>query len=206
MNNVRPTTDPEASAALRDAIDETARQASDLRSYSRSYAPRYARPVTPASKGIFHALRDLARELGYETRLEDLGPSKAGSSQGWPAFQITLDDQQSPPEAISTYCHEISHILLGHVTRTEAETRRRLYQMLSRPATGDPREEVACELAAAAVIRMLGIGDGRQEAVLIRQHMRGRPVPQDVRDAALLAARVLWTAVGERRPAYAYAA
>jgi hypothetical protein len=206
VNNVRPTTDPEASAALRDAIDEVARQASDLtRDRSYSYAPRYARPVKPISQEMFSRLQDLARELGYTTSLEDLGPitpwsAMHGITAGWPFFQIRLNSRLDPRTAVSTYGHEISHILLGHNPRTEAEVARRRRGARNRPIDGDPGEEAACELAAAAMVRVLGIGDGRDEADFIKDKLRGQPVPQNVRDAALLAARVLWTAVGERRP------
>lgn len=206
--NVQPTTDPDVSAALREAIDEVARQASSYRSYNRSHAASYGSPQRPVDEAMLHSLERLARSLGYQSTLNDLGPvtpfsGLEGRTIGWPHFKIELNSRLTLRKAISTYGHEISHILLGHTSRTYEQSLQR--RMLPRPIDGDPYEEAACELAAAAMVRVLGIGDGRSEATFIQGKLHGFPAPQYVKDAALMAARVLWTAIGEHTPAYAAA-
>jgi hypothetical protein len=202
--NTRPTTDPHASAALSAAIDEVARDASG------GYPTRRHRLSTQSlSNEMFHRLEALTEHLGYNVQLTDMGSISQGGNgmfgmtTGWPFFMLRLNRNQTAQQMFSTFIHELTHILLGHNPHSFEDAERRMNA--PRPRDGDPHEEAACELAAAAVMKVAGLGDGSQETDFIRHKTRGHPVPQHVKDAANLAARVLWAALNENQMAYAAA-
>lgn len=204
----RPTTDPHASMALADAIEDTATLA---RRPAALWSARFSAPhhSEPRLQAVFTRLETLARSLGYTVRLQSIAHEQGpymqlrGDTTGWPTLLIRLDNGLPAVLTLSTFCHEIAHVLLGHQPNNKREHRR--MTMAGVPYSEDPAQEAACELAAAAVMRAAGLGDGSSQAAFIAEKMGSQPVPQHVKDAANLAARILYAAVFEGQPAYAAA-
>lgn len=209
---VRPITDPETVQRLRARISEAVRT-----------APSYI-PHTPGgiiggesshhdegrvSRAWFEALRRLARDAGYKVRLRDLsGTNTLGFQTGplgdadAPAWTLTLDQSMSEASMARTFVHELTHALLAHGGRTPAEARQifsdRAWRALSTGVHEDTDKEVACELAAYAVMREARIGTSRFSLEYLGPRLRKLSAAQ-LREAMLaaeLAARVIWSAVG----------
>lgn len=193
--NAQPTTGPHASSALQSAISEVADSVRYGSHHFTAHASGSHRPVT---QEMLDRLTALARSLGYAARQEsishEMGPGAFlnGQTRGWPIMDVRIHEELPAEQKFSTFCHEIAHILLGHNPRTEQEALQRLF---SGRKNDIPAEEAACELAAAAVVKVAGLGDGSAEARFIAEKMYWRQIDQATKDAAHLAARVLWAAV-----------
>jgi hypothetical protein len=106
----------------------------------------------------------------------------------------------SPASELRVLAHESSHVILGHAGMTyheglQIQQRREMRAALAADPLGgeDAAQEVAAELAAGAFCQVAGLGNGGS-ATFIGQKLAGRPVPEEARLAALLAARMLWAA------------
>jgi hypothetical protein len=150
---------------------------------------------------MFARLSRVAADLGYSVHVMPLHPYE-GQTTGWPHFTVKLEQSLTAKQMLSTFCHELSHILLGHNARSYAAMVQRIQEKWGQE---DPHEEAACELAAAAVMNAAGLSDGHLEADFIATKMAGRPIPQHVKDAANLSARILWSALTENQAARAAA-
>lgn len=197
---VAPTTNTEATARLREAIDlfsdalPTVRQPRSPWEFRRIVSDQ-----TQVPRSAFTRMQNLATRLGFTVHPESLGETGdiflAGYTTGYPHFHIGLHNRMTTAMLFRTLCHELSHVILGHLPRNA----RQMFLMNMRGSHDEnPREELAVELASAAVCHAAGLADGQFALRNLASKLdmaRLRRVPEDVREAALLAARVLWAAL-----------
>ncbi len=198
---MQPTTDPATSQALRDAIDGIT-----ARVHQRKWPPgegynlaQVINDQTPVPQSVATALLALTHQLGYTVHFTPLGHNPdygyvLGDTSGWPLFQVRLHDDCTHATTVRTWMHELSHVILAHSPRNYDERSR---MQTSGTYTEDSVEEVAVELAAAAVAQQARLADGVYSVDYLASKLEGRRITAQEIDAAHLAARVLWAGISE---------
>lgn len=201
--DVGPTADSYVSNELRDAIDRIAAQAERHRqTEGLEVFESLVRDNTPGNRTVLLRLQALGKRLGYTSHLREMGFRQtpyglaflSGQTVGYPQLTISMHRGLTPAARARTWAHEIAHIILGHSPRTASQLR---YKRMTDDGQEHWWEEMACELAAASVASTMGFADIRYSVDYMAGKLNGRKVTQSVKDAALLAARVLWAALNE---------
>jgi hypothetical protein len=109
---------------------------------------------------------------------------------------VLLAKGMHPAEEFTVLCHELAHVILGHPCSTPEQYMRQLHERapyLRRGLTENPKQEMSCELASAAVTKVLGLPlTGEHECYLYqRMGQYQYPVTSEVIWAAHLAARTI---------------
>lgn len=209
---MQPTTDPATSQALRDAIDNIAAQAQQRRwPPGVGYDPvQVMADQTYVPQPVATRLLALTHLLGYTVHFAPLGEDPAcgfvlGKTTGYPEFQVQLHDECTHATTVRTWMHELGHAILCHVPRNALEHARMQAQNPQNlgPYTEVSTEEVAVELAAAAIAQQVRLTDGQFSVDYLASKLRGRRITAQETDAANLAARVLWAGIFEGEATHA---
>ena len=201
--------DTSTTAKLRDAITRVTLYAAATGTLPMASTEREAHDIIyhdhrgdAAAARLMPYLERLAQSLTYTVKDTHLPNALLGSTTpalpGTPHL-IELSDHLSPAGRFATLCHEVSHVLLNHVPRTDEQLqeqfRLRSFMQAIVGAPDNPYEEAQCELAAAAVCKLTHIRRDDYGYYSIGSMFGNRSVPEEDRAKALSAAETIWEAI-----------
>lgn len=203
-----PTANAELAAAITAIASEASRTPERFaRTLSEAYEQEDADTREPGTvpAGFMPALVSLGRDLGYTVGTDPvltghmLGAT-TGATTGLFAdpWTVRVQDGMTPVSTARTLAHEMSHAILKHTPQTDREAAQRMREALTRRVVAeDSREEVAAELAAAAVLKLAGIAGPELSIRYLATRKDGLTV--SARADALTAARTMWAALTTAR-------